>query len=200
VDFFCIQCRLPEALCLCAECPVLDLKTRVVIFPCQSELNKLSNTGVLARQVLTNSTLVVRGQRNKKPITQEDFGAPALSSHYLVYPKAEAQVLDDKFVSSQKTSVTLVFPDGHWGQTQKMIHHEPSLKMLPRLKLPDGLLSQYRLRRNIIAGRVCTFEAIMLALGVIEGAHVQDQMQQVFEKKITRILWLRGKIAKAEIK
>lgn len=187
-------------LCFCAECPALTLKTRVVIFACRNELNKITNTGILARQVLMNSALVVRGHKNRHVVTQEDFGVKPNSSLYIVYPQDNAQVLDEKFVRDLKNPVTLIFPDGHWGQTKKIIQHEATLKNLPRLKLPDGLLSNYRLRRNVMPGRVCTFEAIMLALGVLEGERVRKDMEMVFEKKVTRLLWLRGKIKRDEVR
>lgn len=196
----CLFCRMPLILCFCADCPSLALKTRVVVFACRNELNKITNTGVLARQVLTHSALVVRGHKSRYVVTQEDFGAKPNSPLYVVYPQDNAQVLDEKFVRDLKNPLTLIFPDGHWGQTKKIIQHEATLKNLPRLKLPDGLLSHYRLRRNVTPGRVCTFEAIMLALGIVEGEEIRREMEKVFEKKVTRLLWLRGKITKDEVK
>lgn len=196
----CLFCRMPLILCFCADCPSLALKTRVVVFMCRNELNKITNTGVLARQVLTNSALVLRGHKSRHVVIDADFGNPQGTLSYVVYPQNNAQVLDEKFVRDLKKPLTLIFPDGHWGQTKKIIQHEATLKNLPRLKLPDGVLSHYRLRRNIIPGRVCTFEAIMLALGILEGENLRREMEKVFEKKVTRLLWLRGKIKKAEVK
>jgi DTW domain-containing protein YfiP len=171
-----------------------------VVFACRSELNKITNTGVLAHRVLNNSALLVRGHKSRNTVTIEDFGVKPNSPLYVVYPQDNAQVLDEDFVKKLKNPLTLIFPDGHWGQTKKIIQHEATLKNLPRLKLPAGLLSHYRLRRNVTPGRVCTFEAILLALGILEGEAVRRELEKVFEKKVTRLLWLRGKIKKDEVR
>jgi DTW domain-containing protein YfiP len=71
----------------------------------------------------------------------------------------------------------VIVPDGHWGQARKIVTREPSLAGLPRIKLPPEAPSRYRLRRNPVPGRVCTYEAVCLTLGLLEGPQVQEAMK-----------------------
>lgn len=196
----CISCRLPFTLCICAQTPHLDLKTRIIIFMHHKEFRLITNTGVLARRVLKNSDLVFRGYRKAPPVTAAELGIAVYPVNtFLLYPSNGAQILDTAFLDRYPGPLTLICPDGHWGQARKIINHEKALKGLPCVKLPDGLVSNYRLRRNPVLGRVCTFEAVAQALGIIEGTHVQKVMEEIFLKMTTRILWTRGKIAFSEI-
>lgn len=186
-------------LCLCAGSPLLKLSTRVVIFMHRREHHLVTNTAVLARRLLANSHLVFRGHQSRQVVTRETLSSPESRKTFILYPAPEAMVLGEQFLKDNPGPLTLICPDGHWGQVRKMIRHEKALEGIPFVKLPDGQKSAYRLRRNIIDGRVCTFEAIARALGVIEGQEVQQEMETVFQKMITRLLWMRGKIGRAEV-
>lgn len=182
-------------LCLCAVSPRLDLKTKVVVFMHCKEFPLLTNTGVLAHRVLKNSRIVYRGRKDAGRVQEKDFlNDKEKANAFVLYPAAEAVELDESFLKSRTEPMTLICPDGHWAQAKKILRHEPSLKNLPCLKLPEGLVTRYRLRRNPVAGRVCTFEAISMALGAIEGTEVRERMEEVFQKMVTRVLWTRGKI------
>jgi DTW domain-containing protein YfiP len=183
-------------LCLCDVTPRLELRTRVVIFMHRKEYPLITNTGVLARRVLTNSRIVYRGHPDRRIVGKSDFsaGAEEAGNAFILYPAGEAVELNDVFLKKNPGPLTLICPDGHWSQAKKIVRHEPALKNLPCLKLPEGLTSHYRLRRNPVPGRVCTFEAVAMALELIEGRAVREQMDGIFEKMVTRILWTRGKI------
>jgi len=166
----------------------------------QKEYRLLTNTGVLANRILKNSKIVFRGHPSRVVVDRRDFFEDAYETNAaILYPAGEAVELNESFLKSQKGPLTLICPDGNWAQAKKVLRREPSLKRLPCVKLPEGQITNYRLRRNPVLGRVCTFEAIARALGIIEGAAVQEAMQSVFEKMVTRILWTRGKISADEV-
>lgn len=198
----CITCRLPLLLCLCDETPSLQLATQVILMIARDEHNKLTNTGVLAHRLLKNSKLFIRGNVQRKIITQNEFESPPDAVQYVLYPDDNAIELNDEFVAAHQKNgqkITLICPDGHWGQARKMIHHESSIKNLPRVKLPPTPPSDYRLRHNFIENRVCTIEAIARALGILEGVAVQEKIEEVFNKMVTRILFMRGRLPAAEV-
>lgn len=155
----------------------------------------ITNTGVLAQRVLTNSRIVFRGHPDKRVVESRDVLADSVAGNaFVLYPAGEAVELNERFVEAHPGPLTLICPDGHWSQAKKIVRHEPALKNLPCLKLSEGLMSNYRLRRNPVSGRVCTFEAVAMALELIEGRTVREKMDGIFEKMVTRILWTRGKI------
>jgi DTW domain-containing protein YfiP len=185
---------------LCAAIPKLDLATRVVIFMQRSERKLLTNTGILAHRVLTNSQIIFRGHESRQIIKREDFLNDAKNENtFILFPTDHAVELNDSFLKNHPGPLTLICPDGHWGQAKRVVRREPSLQNIPFVKLPQGSISNYRLRRNQLENHVCTMEAIMLALGLIEGLAVQNAMEEIFNKMVTRLLWLRGKITKDQV-
>lgn len=196
----CLQCRMHLHLCLCDTTPQLDLKTRVVIFMHQKEFRLITNTGVLAQRVLKNSQMVFRGHPDRRVPQREDFLSPGENHRtFILFPTGEGGELNQDFVKTHPGPLTLIFPDGHWGQAKKTVRHEPSLAGLSCLRLPEGLVTNYRLRRNLVPGRVCTVEAIARALGIIEGEAVQNQMEDIFERMVSRVLWTRGRIKEEQM-
>lgn len=195
----CRHCRMYLDLCLCDQMIPIALKTKLVIFMHHGEFSLVTNTGTLAHRLLSNSQIVYRGHTSRKVVSQTEFISQK-SSTFILYPEGAAETLDDSFVKKHPGPLTLICPDGHWGQAKKIIRQEPSLQNIPFVKLPSGgPPSTYRLRRNQLEGNVCTFEAIARALGVIEGPDVQNKMEAIFNKMVTRLLWTRGKGTKAEV-
>jgi len=112
----------------------------------------------------------------------------------VLFPCAEAQELDRGFIDRFQGPFVLIALDGRWGQAARMLRREPSLSGLPVVKLPAGNPSSYRLRKQSHQNRVCTFEAVARALGVIEGREVQKTLESFFELSMERILAFRGKM------
>ena len=58
----CSMCGASLTLCMCAEVPRLDLRTKVALVIHHRELSRSSNTGLLALQSLVHSELRIRGE------------------------------------------------------------------------------------------------------------------------------------------
>jgi DTW domain-containing protein YfiP len=58
----CEECRMHRSLCICALLPRLETRTRVVLLLHQLEVDKPTNTGVVAARCLVNSAVVYRGR------------------------------------------------------------------------------------------------------------------------------------------
>ncbi len=57
----CSLCGASLTLCMCAEVPRLDLRTKIALVIHHRELSRSSNTGLLALQSLVNSEVRIRG-------------------------------------------------------------------------------------------------------------------------------------------
>jgi DTW domain-containing protein YfiP len=88
--------------------------------------------------------------------------------------------------------VTLVVPDGNWRQASKVYKRVPGLRGVPCVTLPKGPPSRYRLRAEAHPKGLSTLEAIARALGILEGAHVQRELERVLTVMVERTLWARG--------
>jgi DTW domain-containing protein YfiP len=108
-------------------------------------------------------------------------------------------VLDRDFPEKLDGSAALIVLDGSWSQAARMARREPALRSLPRVKLPPGPRSSYRLRTQQDPARVCTFEAVARALGVLEGPEVQQALESFFRVMVERMLWARGKLRASEV-
>ena len=62
----------------------------------------------------------------------------------------------------------LIVPDGTWRKARKIVHLNPVLGTLPRLSLPPGEPSEYRVRKAPGGAAVSTIEAIARALKALE--------------------------------
>ena len=78
----------------------------------------------------------------------------------------------------------LVVPDGTWRKARKLLYLNPLLAALPRVCLPAGLESRYRLRKAPMAGALSTLEAIVVALEALEAPQSFAALLQPFEALI----------------
>lgn len=67
------------------------------------------------------------------------------------------------------------------------------------MSLPVGPPSIYRLRQETQAGGLATLEAIARALGILEGASIQRELERVLRIMVERTLWARGALRDDEL-
>jgi DTW domain-containing protein YfiP len=101
-----------------------------------------------------------------------------------------AAVLDASLVE-RRAFTRLVVPDGSWRQARKMGRREPVLKRMQWVRLPDGLVSNYRLRRQPVSGGVATIEAIAMALGILDGPAGEQHLNDALDLLVTRTLRMK---------
>ena len=192
----CQTCGIRKPLCFCALVPQIALDTRVMIIMHAAEIVLTTNTARLAANALTNSEVRIRG-RYGKVLSAEGFQQPGRQS-FVLYPSGEATELDTQFVSRMTRPITLIVPDGTWRQARKIVLREPALAGIPRVKLPSGGISEYRLRVQPNEQRLCTFEAIARALGILESRDAQAELEAIFRVMVQRTLWTRGQFTAEE--
>jgi|TARA_R100000049_G_C1938132_1_gene82027 DTW domain-containing protein YfiP len=153
--------------------PSLTSETQVLILQHPSETAHALNTARLA----------VLGLRSAKLVVGEVVSVPADErNNYLLFPGDDAIPLES--LTQGERPLRLVVPDGTWRKARKMLHLNPELATLPRVSLPTGLVSRYRLRKAPAPGALSTLEAIVTALNILEGEGRFDKLLRPFEALI----------------
>lgn len=153
----CATCRRPTNVCYCAHVTRIPTKTRVVILQHPRERDVAINTARIAALCLPNAELHVG-------VSFEDDASLQLDGAMLLYPGAGA--ID---ITEARGLSTLVLLDGTWWQSKKLLRSNPRVAALPRVAFQPDAPSDYRIRREPEAHFVSTIEALVHALGVLEG-------------------------------
>jgi DTW domain-containing protein YfiP len=185
-----------RSLCICGLLPRIATRTRVVLVLHQLELNKPTNTGVVAARCLENSAMVYRGRAPDQagsappgPIVTD--GAQGV----VLFPHPEATPLADW----RGRDVVLVVPDGTWSQAASTRRRLPELAALPCVSLPPPAHDVDRLRAPPRPGRMATLEAVAVALGILEGPAVEEALMRVYRTMTDRTLWTNGRIKTEDV-
>jgi len=172
----CPRCERPLQHCLCALIPRLDNHTRVLLLQHPSEVGHALNTARLAALGLVNAELRVG----------EDFNDLDLSAWdaWLLFPGESAVTLADLSARPVDKPRLLVVPDGTWRKARKLLHLNPNLAALPRVVLPQGLTSRYRLRKAPAEGALSTIEAVVHALDALDAPQSHAELLRPFDALI----------------
>ncbi|WP_271411615.1 tRNA-uridine aminocarboxypropyltransferase [Pseudomonas sp. Q1-7] len=175
----CPRCQRPASHCLCPLIPHLASRTRVLLLQHPSEVNHALNTARLAALGLENAELRV-GERFA------DLAEMLADPRYracLLFPGDDARPVAAAAADDPRP-LLLVVPDGTWRKARKLLYLNPELDTLPRVTLPEGLTSRYRLRKAPMAGALSTLEAIAAALDILEAPTRFDELLRPFEALI----------------
>lgn len=183
-------------LCVCHLSPRLDLKTRVEVVIHYADIRKMSNSGRLVSLALKNSAVHIRGLKDK-PV--EAAPENKYEIDLVLFPGHGSVELSEKYLSTIVRPVRLLIPDGSWNQASSMVKREPLMKNAVKVQLPAGIRARYRIRAQEDPYKLCTFEAIIRALGVIEGSRAEEQLDYFFRVWIYRSLYIKGRIAKSDM-
>lgn len=175
----CPRCQRPESHCLCPLIPHLASRNRVLLLQHPSEVGHALNTARLAALGLENAELRV-GERF---VGLRELLADPRYRACLLFPGEEARSLVE-MAASDPRPLLLVVPDGTWRKARKLLHLNPELRALPRVTLPAGLTTRYRLRKAPMAGALSTIEAVTVALDILEAPVRFDALLKPFEALI----------------
>jgi DTW domain-containing protein YfiP len=178
----CSDCGLGKELCLCAELPVLQTRTRVHLFLHEQEVPKPTGTSRLLRRLVANHHLSVFGGRESaKPALPEPQPKRPV---WLLYPDLNAKplerVISELGPNPLEHTPTLVVPDGTWTQARRF--RKRCVQGALQCVSIQGVASSYQLRQGIDDHQLCTFEAVAHALGALEGPLLQDQLLHWFAR------------------
>jgi DTW domain-containing protein len=186
----CSVCGASLTLCMCAEVPQLDLRTKVALVIHHRELSRSSNTGLLALQSLVNSELRIRGD-SREALELSDLLSPDYRT-LLFYPSADALELDRELVCRDSRPIQLIVPDGTWRQARKIHSRHIELRNIPRVKISAANRGTFQLRAQSRPERMATLQAIACALRIIEGDLVAARLMKLYHARVDRTLRARG--------
>ena len=174
----CPQCTRPLAQCLCSLIPSLPSRTRVLVIQHPDEAKHALNTARFVALGLQNVQLIIAEtiEGLEQYLRQPGYHACVL------FPGDEAQELSAYQADQQP--LLLVVPDGTWRKARKILHCNPLLAALPRVTLPAGLISRYRLRKAPIQESLATVEAVCYALDILEPKADFSPLLRPFEALI----------------
>lgn len=137
----CPQCTRPLVHCLCSLIPSLPSRTRVLVIQHPDEAKHALNTARFVALGVQNAQLIIAETIDdlEQYLQQPGYHACVL------FPGEQAQELSAYQADQQP--LLLVVPDGTWRKARKILHCNPLLAALPRVTLPAGLTSRYRLRK-----------------------------------------------------
>ncbi len=151
------------------------------------ELKLTTNTAQFVREMLPgNAHFDVRGHVEGGWYPEKVLERPG--TPLFLYPGEGAVELNADFVNSHPGPHNLIVPDGSWQQARKVYAREPLFKGVPLVKLPEGLVGEYRLRQSRFAHWVSTYEAVAHALGALEGPEVRDRLMEFFRVFVGRVM------------
>ncbi|KSW23063.1 MULTISPECIES: DTW domain-containing protein [unclassified Pseudomonas] len=172
----CERCLRPAGHCLCVLIPRLDNRTRVLLLQHPSETGHALNTARLAALGLAKAELRVGEDFRDLDLSGEDA--------WLLFPGENAIPLAELAARPASRPRLLVVPDGTWRKARKLLHLNPNLAALPRVVLPEGLTSRYRLRKAPAEGALSTIEAVVHALNALDAPQSFDALLRPFEALI----------------
>lgn len=181
---FCVTCRLRVAVCICDTAPRLTLATRVVMVIHWAEWCRATNTGHLSRLALTNADIRLQGLR-RLPLSSEGID-PASPSTLVLYPGRGADPLTPETLAALPRPLTLLVPDGNWIQAKNMMRRVPMLARARPVSLEMPRPNFPWLRRNTLADRRTTFEAVAQTLNLIEGPEIGQRLLAFLEQFLRR--------------
>lgn len=197
-QYRCDGCALHQGLCLCDSIPDVGSRHRLCLVIHRDEARKTTNTGKLAARCLLGSEVLIHGHQDEPVVSPWSAAeADAFPRGLLLFPCDEAEPLSRAHAA--EGPVRLVVPDGNWRHASKMARRIEWMAALPRVTLPAGAPSRYRLRSEPKLGGLATMEAIARAFGILEGSSVQEQLEEVFRKMVDRTLYSRGLLGRDEV-
>lgn len=186
----CIPCGLHLPLCMCRMITPQETRTKVTVIMHAKESRRSTNSGHLAALAINDCKVKIRGLPHQ-PMDASDLIKPNFHN-VVLFPSDTAQTLTEDWRALKHGPIHLIVPDGNWRQAKRMIYRESALADLPRVTLPPGPPSRYRLRNHHKTSHISTFEAIIRSLDVLETTSITPILKRYFDCFVERSLWARG--------
>ena len=158
----CSRCLRPESACWCRDLPGIPTRTRVVFLQHPRERYVAIGTARMAHLALPGSSFIrgvqFDGDARVEALADDPHAA-------ILFPSDDAADLR----ALAELPRTLVVVDGTWSQARKLVQRNPVLQRLPRVRFAPVRPGNYRIRKEPAAHCLSTIEAVVEALGILEG-------------------------------
>lgn len=177
----CERCLRPAGQCLCALIPQIATTTRLLVIQHPSERRHALNTARFLVEGVVGAQLLVAEKIDLNSVWYQMLSDPDWHTEVL-FPGAGHSLLSAS-VDIQRPR-RLVLLDGTWRKARKLLYLNPVLQSLPKVALPEGLVSRYRLRKAPQPGSLSTLEAGVEALRRIDQSTDFSPLLRPFEALI----------------
>lgn len=210
---YCIACRFHLDICLCHHARTSDPDLRLIVVLHADEARKTSNTGRLAKLVVSDCRIAVHGPTAGPRVDLGELATPQAADGrpwktILLFPGLGAEPLTPALAADWRRPredgvrdrIRLVVPDGTWSQARRLVKRLPELAVLPRFILPPtaSCIARGAMRprtNHDNDARVSTCEAIATALGILGNQNAEDALFKVYDAAALRINRMRGRHA-----
>ncbi len=197
----CLDCRLPEAGCICDYRPTLDVRARFWLVVHELETDKPTNTGRLIGECIPGTRASVWETR-ERPEGFAAFVERERLTPYLVFPddhekRAERAVelhpdmsRSDALRQGEDRVPLFVLLDGTWAQVRRMARKAEWLAECPVVALRSDAISRYGLRHTTTEHGLCTAEvaaALLDGIGEHEAAELFSTYFRLFDLQYRRL-------------
>lgn len=165
----CERCQRPRSHCLCTHIPAPPIynRTQILILQHPDEARHPLNTARLAYLGLARGELLIG-----ESFPQLETLVAAAGQAWLLFPVGAAGEGAGPVAISPCEGLgeggLLIVPDGTWRKARRIVRENPVLGTLPRISLPAGQPSEYRIRKARESAAVSTIEAIVRTLSMLE--------------------------------
>ena len=189
----CQRCERPEAVCICSGLEAHKSPIQVVILQTPREQKHALNSGRIVRLGISGCRIFVgedfSGHKELQTLLTRWHGKT-----WLLYPGDNALQPEQMARNSGDYGAgLLVVLDATWRKARRMLYINPFLSELPRVALPESLLSRYRIRKVPGQGYLSTVEAVVACLQ--RAGHPKagcEQMLVAFEQMIDQQIQSMG--------
>jgi DTW domain-containing protein len=176
----CTACALSEPLCICRLWVPLSSPIDFSVVMPRSEARSASNSARLLALWLPQTQLHVHGAPDAP---REPSALIARAGTAVLFPGGSVSAALPQAIQH------LIIPDGTWSQARRIERRWFAPHALPRLSLDAHWPSAYGLRRG--RSGLCTFEAAVIALGLLQDAALAQTLLHRFAEWAKRARWLR---------
>lgn len=191
----CYQCMRAQSVCLCSKLSVIQNPYPIFILRHQSERRHALNTVKILERMLSQCN-VMDGEGFDDRIEFQQTIQNHQDNLYLLYPDENAISLEE-IPLDQDVKPSFLLLDGTLNKTKRVQKFTHSLKNLKTVILPDGLLSEYRLRHypeKGPTGMVSSLEAVYYLLSQLEGNQqkylpLMEAFRYMIDQQIEKMGW-----------
>ena len=183
----CTNCRINNYFCVCAELSTFKIQSNVSLIVHVSELKLTSNTAQFVEKNLPHrAEIFIRGRMNDTFNPDPILARPGRA--LFLFPDENSVELNAEFVANNPGTYHLIVPDGSWTQAKRVKKREEKFDNVPTVRLPAGIVGEYKLRKAPQPEWVSTYEAVAYAVGILESKECEEHMMKFFRKWVQATL------------
>lgn len=177
----CEYCGVPMLNCICHKVHQIDTEAEIWILSSAKEVIRPTNTARLIKLVNKASTKIFIWERTVEPKELIELIEGGEFEVYLLFPADEENKHREKAFKRSDKKPAFIIIDGTWQEARKIFNRSQYLKELPLLTLNLDNESEFKLRRGIPDGGICTIEAAMKVLELNEEYSSAKALEETFE-------------------